>query len=228
MSGWVKIHRGWFNDPDFPKEPFTEREAWHWLIEAAAYEDHSRWFSGNRIDLKRGELAVSQRTMADVWGWGRQSVRRYLDKLQMVFKIEKKSTHRLTHITICNYAKYQDSKPTAQPSPNPVPTQSQPIKEEGKEGKEGKEDNLAASPYAFEGRVVRLKHAQFAAWQKAYPALDLNAALQSRDDWLATEATDHGRKGWFMSTSNWLNGKQQEATKAGTRIPDWQQGDALC
>jgi hypothetical protein len=73
---------------------------------------------------------------------------------------------------------------------------------------------------AFVGKVIRLSHSDFGNWRIAYPAIDLLAALQSRDDWLATEADEKTRKKWFLSTSNHLANLQQKA-RAIDRAPVW-------
>lgn len=73
---------------------------------------------------------------------------------------------------------------------------------------EGKKDN-----YAFSGRVIRLTASDLKRWAGSYPALDLPALLQSRDDWLVDRPEPERRK-WFNSTSNWLSRKQQEAATA--------------
>ena len=80
--------------------------------------------------------------------------------------------------------------------------------EDGGGNRRGKEHN-----YAFAGRVIHLTSPDFNRWQKSYPALDLTALLQSRDDWL-TDRPEPERKNWFQSTSNWLSRKQQEAKTA--------------
>ena len=76
------------------------------------------------------------------------------------------------------------------------------------------------SGFAFIGKVIRLKELDFNNWRKAYPALDLLACLQSRDDWLATEADEKTRKKWFLSTSNHLANLQRKAA-AAERAPVW-------
>ena len=79
--------------------------------------------------------------------------------------------------------------------------------------KEKKEEVTAhgAAPLAFEGRVIRLTELDFRRWEKAFPLIDLGAALQSRDDWLAEEADEKLRAKWFIPTSNYLAGLQQKA-----------------
>lgn len=218
MSGWFKLHRGWADSMDFAKEAFTEREAFLWLIENAAYEPHTRYVNGAAVPLERGQVLASQRTLGDIWKWGRQRVRGFIAKLERLGSITQNLTHGLTILTVCNYAKYQDDQPTDQPSGNPAATQRQPIKEEGKEGKEGKEGETAdtASEYLFAGRVIKLNRENYRAWEAANPDLHLPSVLQSRDDWLA----ENGKtKNWFISTGNYLAKLQQAAfskAKAGS------------
>lgn len=76
--------------------------------------------------------------------------------------------------------------------------------------------------FAFSGRVIRLTKGDFEKWQKSFPALDLAALLQSRDDWLRDQP-DAARKRWFQSTSSWLAKRQSEeskAAKAGSGFSD--------
>lgn len=133
---WFRVHRGWMNSHDFAKEPFTEREAWLWMVENAAYEAHKRYVSGHGIEVARGQLMASQRVLSDEWKWGRQRVRGFIAKLEHVGSITQNSTQGITIITVCNYERYQGDQPAIQPSSNPAATQQQPIKEKGKEGKE--------------------------------------------------------------------------------------------
>jgi hypothetical protein len=65
--------------------------------------------------------------------------------------------------------------------------------------------------YAFSGVVIRLAWRDFATWQESYKAIpDLRAALQQRDDWLATlPESDRRRSSWLPPTSNWLAKENQ-------------------
>ncbi len=82
--------------------------------------------------------------------------------------------------------------------------------------------------YAFDGRVIRLTWRDYTKWSEAYQAIpDLRALLQSRDDWLATEASESDRRHWFISTSNYLANQstnfraKQEASQADEYDPDF-------
>ena len=72
--------------------------------------------------------------------------------------------------------------------------------------------NRVNNDYAFSGAIIRLTWQDFAKWQEAYKAIpDLRAALQHRDDWLATlPESDRRRINWLVPTSNWLAKENQK------------------
>lgn len=200
---WFRVHRGWMNSHDFAKEPFTEREAWLWIVENAAYEAHKRFVSGNGIDLARGQLIASQRNLSEIWKWGRQRVRGFIAKLEQVGSITQNSTHGLTMITVCNYERYQGEQPNAQPSSNPAATQQQPIKEEGKEGKERKE--------VLRGTRLTQDFEFPPEWQQWAMAEKRWGLREVREEWSVFVdywISQPGQKGvkldWFATWRNWV------------------------
>ena len=211
MAGYVKLHRGWANGGFFKDEPFTEREAWIWLIENAAWKDHDRTTPhGVLMSIKRGQIHTSDRALSKAWKWDRKRVSRFIKRLENGAMVRAKSDPLGTLITVCNYDKYQGDGATdgathgathgATDGATHGATQEERIR-----NKEGKNTD-----YAFSGAVVRLNRADFDRWQKAYPDLDLTAMLTSRDDWLSGQPED-ARKRWFQSTSSWLGKQQQDA-----------------
>jgi len=59
----------------------------------------------------------------------------------------------------------------------------------------------AAAPYAFDGKVIRLTHQDFAKWTKTFHAIpDLRAELDVADAYYAPQPP----KNWYYSVSNWL------------------------
>lgn len=107
MSGSVSISRDLFDHGMFKPEPFTEREAWIWMIMAA------RWKSGKArvgdfvVDLDRGQFAASVRFMAKAWGWTAAKVQRLLERLKKMEMISSKTDTGVSVITVCNYDKFQ-------------------------------------------------------------------------------------------------------------------------
>lgn len=117
MSGFYLMHRGWWQNPAFRAEPFTEREAWMWLIEAAAWRPEVRRIKQFTVDVARGQVAASLRYMAEAWSWaGEARVRRYLARLQRLGMVRlSTAAGGVTVITVVAYDSYQQPiQPTQQ------------------------------------------------------------------------------------------------------------------
>jgi hypothetical protein len=105
--GVFAVDRGIWDHPSFADEPLTEREAWIWLISAAAFKSHRRRVGSIAIELNPGQLAASTRFMAGKWGWSESRVRRFLTRLKDDAMIDTATDAGVTVVTICNYKKYQ-------------------------------------------------------------------------------------------------------------------------
>jgi hypothetical protein len=118
----VRVSRDLFDDGAFKDEPFTEREAFLWLIMEASFKDRERRVGNHVVVAKRGQVAASSRFMAKAWGWAEPRVRRYLERVKNRRMIECVADAGITIITLCNYDKYQsaprvdDAKSTQQPT----------------------------------------------------------------------------------------------------------------
>ena len=112
MSGTVNIARSLFLDEAFKDQPFTEREAFMWLVMEASWKDRTKRVGVVVIDLRRGQLAASMRFMADAWGWEKSTVDRFLKRLEKRDMIGTESGTGISVITIRKYNDYQGA-PTA-------------------------------------------------------------------------------------------------------------------
>lgn len=111
--GFVSVDRGVFDHPMFAPEPFTEREAWLWMIAEAAWKPMTVRAGRAVLQIDRGQIACSLRFLATRWKWPEPSVRRFLSRLaaggdDALVRID--ATQSATQITICNYDKYQNSR----------------------------------------------------------------------------------------------------------------------
>jgi hypothetical protein len=89
------------------RKPFSQFEAWTWLLSEAAWKDR-RYLAGSiLVDLKRGQVAHSTRFMARTWGWPETKVRRFLSRLKTGAMIGAETGAGITIITVCNYDAYQ-------------------------------------------------------------------------------------------------------------------------
>jgi hypothetical protein len=108
--GFFAVDRGVFEHPAFMPEPFTEVQAWLWMISAAVWKP-KRTRAGRAImQLERGQLAFSSRFLARKWRWPEARVRRFLKRLESDAMVTLRATHQTTHITLCNYDKYNSKR----------------------------------------------------------------------------------------------------------------------
>ena len=120
MSGWILIHRRAWESNGFPKEPFSEREAWFWLIANAAWKPTEINVNGDVVSLHRGQFATTTRSMATVFRWSQAKAARFTKRLTKEGRIESRTDSRKTFITICKYEEYQEPRRGAEsPSDSP-------------------------------------------------------------------------------------------------------------
>ena len=62
--------------------------------------------------IKRGEIVTSMMKLSGRWKWSRNKLRHFLGLLEKDGMIERKSNHNYTHLSVCNYDPYQDSRTT--------------------------------------------------------------------------------------------------------------------
>ena len=107
--GYIKLWKK-LKDSDFwVSEKFSRAQAFVDLVMLANYKDSYFRARGQRIDVKRGQLAYSELTLAERWKWSRGKVRRFLSELesQTEQKIVQHKSNLTTLITIVNYDIYQ-------------------------------------------------------------------------------------------------------------------------
>jgi hypothetical protein len=117
MSGTINISRRLFDSEAFRDEPFTEREAWVWLLMEASWKDRTVRAGDYVTETKRGQLAASVRFMAKAWSWTPAKVQRYLKRVEKLKMICSKTDTGVSVLTICNYDKYQNGAKSSDTCP---------------------------------------------------------------------------------------------------------------
>jgi hypothetical protein len=109
MSGWIKINRSiqdhWLNED---RRIFSRLEAWYDILLTVNYSEAKIVIKGKLYTVKRGESILSLDSWAKRWNWDRSKVRRFLKLLQTDFMLVLKTDTITTHLTVCNFALYQD------------------------------------------------------------------------------------------------------------------------
>ncbi len=109
MSRWIRVQTAIFDHELFQAEPLTEREAWLWLIAHAAWKETRHRVGMDMHDVQTGSLFVTLRQLQNAWRWKSDyRVRSFLKVLEKHEMIASKSNAGKTHVTICNYAHYQE------------------------------------------------------------------------------------------------------------------------
>jgi len=171
MSGYVALHRAIWESPHFEDEPFSQREAFMWLVSQAAWKQTRVRFRGKIVTLGRGQLAVTESDLAKRWKWSKSRVHRFLSKMKKQGVTEPApdpapepapeptseptSEPRFTVISICNYDKYQAARaygePTGEPGVNQERTDGEP--QNNKDNNLRKEDNPPKPPLEKGGQT---------------------------------------------------------------------------
>lgn len=118
MGGFFKLQHGILDYYMFKDEPYTEREAWIWLIDSASFEPHKIRYQSKVIEVCRGQVPASLRKLKEKWKWGINRIRNFLDLLETQGMISVKSDTGFSIITICNYSKYQGALRKADTHPD--------------------------------------------------------------------------------------------------------------
>ena len=112
MEGWIKLHRQIIEHPDYFSEPFTRVMAWIDLLMLANHKGMNMYVRGNKVEIKRGDTAIAQKTLATRWKWSRSKVRRYLNELEKDRQIVQQKSNVISTISVVNYDAYQSDDTT--------------------------------------------------------------------------------------------------------------------
>lgn len=144
--GVIGVARSIWDDPDFKPEPFTEREAFIWLVSAAAWKGVRVRGSNGPVTLNRSEFCFSVRFLAARWLWSKDRVHRFLGALQKRDTIKDTSRDSEKIYSVKNYNKFQIvGLPECDSGATPTATRARHDRDKEEELKElKKEKNITA------------------------------------------------------------------------------------
>lgn len=231
---WVRIDCDYYLDEDeiFPEEPFTQREAYQWLIMNAAWKDTTHTIGNKEYPVLRGSQYRTIRKLCKEWQWGNTKVRNFLEKLERKHKIVTESNTGKTLITLCNYSKFQDRNPESntetthpQDKNNTETTQEQHTK-----GTNNTNNTISSSLHSEDITAIQKPDNQKLEISQAFEAYNLAA---QKNGWAVSQLTSKtrishmkgrlkecgGLEGWMIAlekceASDFLSGR-----KSGSRGP---------
>ena len=109
QSGYILLYRSFWNNPLYEGERFDTRSAWLYLFSHANYKKNAIKTTGGVVSVGRGQLFTTIRYLALIFQWDKDTVSRFLHKLEKAGMITRMKSNHGTLITIVNYNKYQGS-----------------------------------------------------------------------------------------------------------------------
>jgi hypothetical protein len=208
-NGVFAVSRAIFDDGDFADEPFTELQAFIWLIGAAAWKQCKVQGRNGRscssITLQRGEFCFSERFLARKWKWSNSRVTRFLDKLERrrILRSANRSIDaaqsgaQIRVYSIRNYNKFQV---VGLPNRSANEAQSGAESEAKKKQEAVREETVVSSRNdAPEPTDKRSLQAAFDAYDAAARELELPLAIKLTGDRrrkLQARLSEHRLDGW--------------------------------
>jgi len=106
-DGWIKLWRSSQDSEMYFSEKFTKWQAWMDLLILANHKDSTIFIRGIEVQVKTGQVARAEGTLAKRWRWSRDKVRRFISILQTRQQIRQQKTPAINLIEIINYEEYQ-------------------------------------------------------------------------------------------------------------------------
>lgn len=108
-AGYIRLYRGTMEHEAFSREPYTQREAWLWLLEHAAWRAGAQPAGRVSVRVLRGQLAAPVRYLSKAWQWPTGNVVRFLEHLERheMIRSAVDPASRVTVVTVTNYDAYQ-------------------------------------------------------------------------------------------------------------------------
>ncbi len=224
--GVFAVCRGIWSHGAFAKEPFTEREAWMWLISEASWK-RRRYRAGDYVvDLERGQLAASIRFMAEAWRWSKSRVDRFLGRLRadrMIFTCSKTGTHTGTGITVVSICKYDEYQRVSLPDGVSHGTDAGQMRDRKEDTKDIKDKEVrVAGASAPRPRATRLEKGWKPNEEDAAYAIDrgfvraevIRIAEDFHDYWAAKSGQGATKTDWPLTWKRWVRSEADKQKKS--------------
>lgn len=112
-DGFIYLHRKILNNPYLNDKPFCRGFAWNVLLLLTNRKvGYIEVKNGQKIKLMRGDCGYSQKALADIFGWSRGKVKRFLIELEKRKMIQQKIVANHTVIKVLKFNIYQNRQQT--------------------------------------------------------------------------------------------------------------------
>jgi hypothetical protein len=218
-EGWISLHRKILGNELWDEKPFDKAHAWVDMLLLANFRDSSFWVRHQEVKVNRGQMAWSEVSLADRWGWSRGKVRRFLHWLETAHQIAQHKSNLTSLITIVKYEEYQ-GRDTADKTANRTTDGTAGSTHKNKVNKVNKENNEPVEPFALSDHSMILNDktvfivpvSNVLEWQILFPGVDVPQQLRAMSAWcMAHTSQRKTRRGIEKFIVSWLTGKQDKS-----------------
>lgn len=210
---YFKVNRSLLQSSRWLSEPFTRGQAWIDLFGLAQHTDNFFRVRGIKVDVKRGQLAYSQLTLAKRWRWSTKKTRRYLNELENEGDIAQQKNNLTTLILILKYdfwqgeAEEKEQQTAYQKNTRRTPNDLHTIndKNDKNENKEISTNVDIPLPTKISNRLI-LSRNQLMAFAKDFPGLsttEIKEQMVKCNAYMNMSSANYTNPGLFFK--GWLN-----------------------
>jgi len=212
MSGTFNVSRDLWDDAAFRDEPFSEREAWLWLLSEASWKPRERRVGSCVVALDRGQLAHSTRFMAERWKWTHAKVRRFLERIENLSLVRRETGTGVSVVTICKYDQYQAVPRDAGTAPAQHRHSTGTNEKKGEIREEGNTQETNVSCERARKRATRLPEdwqlpRDWGVWalNEGWPESAIRHEAETfKDYWISAGGQKARKVDWFATWRNWM------------------------
>jgi len=218
------VNRELLHSDRWLNESFTRGQAWIDLFGLAQFKKGSFRVRGIEINVERGQLAYSQKTLSIRWKWSRGKVKRYLKELENNNDISINVRHQnidiTTLITILKYEQWQGGD-----TPDSTPDGHQTVHQTDTYNKDKKVKNdnndKKNTVYMSYKKLINSKSSltsnakeMIKARLKNFTEKELLKAIstKSKDDWFMSNCANRGIT-WFFESKKRIGRYIEEEPK---------------
>ncbi len=106
-KGWVKLDRNLLEHPLWKDKPFSKGQAWIDILLNVHWKNSTDRVGGKKKRSKAGQCWTTLGALSARWGWPKESVRRFLHRLECDGSVSLYVTADGTRLTVGNWASYQ-------------------------------------------------------------------------------------------------------------------------
>lgn len=229
-GGVYGVSRRVWDDPDFPDETYSEREAWLWLVGAAAWKAiRSRDNNGRRVAIERAEFSFALSFLATKFHWTKSKVERFLARLEKRDMLRDASRDGSKVYLIKNYNAFQIvglPDRDANEAHTETPARRQRDKEEEGETLNTsslRSEDAAEQPVVRTSRATRwpseavvpedwIQAAGMKRVERGLEAIDLRyEAERFQNYWAAKSGGNATKVDWRLTWLNWATDREKTA-----------------